>query len=155
MTQTLKTLSALALVMAAVSATALVSAGTASANDGIKAEPIRNFAPGAFPGHGPVVPPRQFFPSHGNSGGHLISCVLGRGCTVTGGDHDGRDGDHDRDRDYGRDRWHDHAHFWNWRYPVLAPYYETTGCAYEYKFRSVYTPGFGFKRELVKVCEEI
>ena len=154
MTTTLKTLSVLALVMATLSAATLVTASNASANDGVKAEPIRNLAPGAFPGHGPVVPPRQYFPSHGNSGGgHLISCVLGRGCTITEGGY--HDPGHDGDRDYGRDRWHDHEHFWNWRFPVVAPYYDTTSCTYEYKFRSIYLPGFGLKRELVKVCEEI
>jgi hypothetical protein len=147
MTSTLNTLSALALVMAALSATTLVTAGSASAN---------GFGPGLFGGgHGPVIPPRESMPSGDNGGGHLISCGIGRGCTITGEPSRDHDGDRDHDRDYGRDRWHFHGGYFGWRYPVVAPVYDTTSCVYEYKFRTIFVPGFGLKRDFVKVCGEI
>jgi hypothetical protein len=111
---TLKTLSALALAMAALSATTFVTAGVTPANAAPKI---------TWGGE----PPRY---------------------------HDS-DRDYDRDHDYGRDRWHFHGSYWNWRYPVFAPVYEAPSCAYEYKFRTIFVPGFGLKREFVKVCEGI
>jgi hypothetical protein len=114
MTTTLKTLSALALAMVALSATTFVAASVTPAN----ATPKITWG---------GEPPRY---------------------------HDS-DRDYDRDRDhdhdYGRDRWHFHGSYWNWRLPV----YDTTACVYEYKFRTVFLPGFGLKREFVKVCEGI
>jgi hypothetical protein len=110
---TLKTLSALALAMAALSTTTFVTASVTPANA----------AKITWGGE----PPRY---------------------------HDS-DHDYDRDRDYGRDRWHFHGGYFGWRYPVVAPVYEASSCVYEYKFRTIFVPGFGLKREFVKVCGEI
>jgi hypothetical protein len=162
-------LSALALAAAAFTTT-LFASGAASAN----------FWHG-FPGHGPVItkglgpviPPRE-----GEGGGHLVSCRIGTGCTVTGPerDHD-RDHDHDygydrdHDRDYGYNRYHDwgyhhdygyygwrYWYYWRprWSYPVVyssySPSYTAQPCSYEYKWASVYQPGYGLKRVVVTAC---
>ena len=111
---TLKTLSALALAMAALSTTTFVTASVTPAN----ATPKITWG---------GEPPRY---------------------------HDS-DHDYDRDRDYGRDRWHFHRSYWGYRFPVVAPIYQTSSCVYEYKFRTIFVPGFGLKREFVKVCGEI
>src|SRR5215472_1407176 len=121
------------------------------------------------PGRG--VPPHESEPGKG-SGGEVVSCHPGTGCTITGGDHD-----HDHDHDYGRDRDRDHDHDWDrdhyhyrdfyrwyhdWSYwyprwnwtlpPVYTSYYPTPveSCSYEYKWASVYQPGFGLRRVVVR-----
>jgi hypothetical protein len=113
MTTTLKTLSALALAVAALSATTLMTAGVTSANAAPKI---------TFGGD----PPRYHDP----------------------------DRDYDRDHDYDRDRWHEHGRYWGWGFPFYAPVYES-GCVYEYKLRTIYVPGVGLERTVVKVCAGI
>jgi hypothetical protein len=55
-------------------------------------------------GNGGAVPHK----GEGGSGGEVVSCRIGTGCTVTGGDRD-RDHDRDHDHDYDRDH-HDYDH---------------------------------------------
>src|SRR5207302_7614438 len=127
------------------------------------------------PGPGHFPPPHESEPGKG-SGGEVVSCSPVTGCKITGGDHDrdhdyGRDHDHDHDwyRDHDRDhyrdwyRWYhrDWSYYgyprWNWTLPpVYTSYYPTPveTCAYEYKWSSVYEPGFGLRRVVVKSCGE-
>jgi hypothetical protein len=134
MITTLKKLSALALATAALSAATFATSSIASAN-----------------------------PAHGsNPPGQVISCHPGSGCTLTPSqppfdrDHD-RDHDdyRDHDRDHDRDHWRwSHYEHRGWNFPVTAVSgYAPESCVYEYKFRTIYVPGVGLERTLVKVCE--
>jgi hypothetical protein len=96
-------------------------------------------------------------------------------------DHDyGYGYDRDHDRDYGYDRGHDNRYFhgygyygwryWSywrprtyWSYPTVYSYnypsyssYPTYSsyqpCSYDYKWASVYQPGYGLKRVVVSTC---
>jgi hypothetical protein len=124
MITTLKTLSALALATAALSAATLATSSIASAN-----------------------PP-----------GQVISCHPGSGCTLTPSqppfDRD-HDRDHDDYRDHDRDHWRwSHYEHRGWDFPVTSVSgYAPDSCVYEYKFRTIYVPGVGLERSLVKVCE--
>jgi hypothetical protein len=147
--------------------------GTIGPISGINHNPpqVRPWRPG--PGHFP--PPHESEPTKG-SGGVVISCSPVTGCTKTpGGDRD-RDHDWDRDHDHGWDRDHDHYgyrdfyrwyHNWNYGYwyprynwtlpPVYTSYYPTYSapvetCSYEYKWSSIYQPGYGLRRVVVKTC---
>jgi hypothetical protein len=113
-------------------------------------------------GKGCVTPGSQ--PPTKPSGGVVVSCHPGTGCTTTPSnpDHD-HDYDHDHGYGYGYgygyghdyDRWHRHFGFWRWNFPVvyapevIAP---VEACTYEYKWASVYVPGYGLKRVVVKAC---
>jgi hypothetical protein len=102
----------------------------------------------------------------GSSGGSVVSCHPGTGCTVTGGDRDhdhdhdhdsDRDHDHDYDRDHDHDRWFKHWGYWypRWSLPPVYTDYVVSpveSCTYEYKWESTYVPGFGLRRAMVKVC---
>jgi hypothetical protein len=86
----------------------------------------------------------------------VISCHPGTGCTLTPpqppADHD-HDYDHDRDHDQG------HWSHWDrrgWDFPVIeVTGYAPDSCVYAYRFRTIYVPGFGLERAIVKVCEAI
>jgi hypothetical protein len=94
----IKTLPALAIASATLTAATIGSSTVASAERGEARHMYTGFTgtPGINPrpvlGHGPVLP-----------SGELISCRIGTGCTVTKGDrdrdHDGYDHDHERDHD--------------------------------------------------------
>jgi len=157
MTTTLKTLSALAIATATLTATTLATTGMASAKIAFGHGPV---IAGGFKGF--PVNARPFPPASG-SGGHLISCVLGRGCTITppvNPPHTppvtwGPPGY--RDPGFGRDGWHDHWRRFGFRFGFPTYYSGGYGpaCDYEYKLRTVYLPGFGLERKLVKVCKVI
>jgi hypothetical protein len=108
--------------------------------------------------------------------GQVISCHPGTGCTLmpprppVDHDHDhdydrDRDHDYDHDRDYdhdhdhGYDHDHDHWSHWyrrGWDFPVVnVTGYAPDSCIYAYKFRTIYVPGVGLERAIVKVCEPI
>jgi hypothetical protein len=123
-------------------------------------EPSRPSQPGqvisCHPGTGCTITPTQppaGSPPASNPPGQVISCHPGTGCTLT----PPADQDHDHDHDYDRD--HDHWHWshWDrrgWDFPVIAVSgYAPDSCVYVYKFRTVYVPGFGLERVVVKVCE--
>jgi len=47
------------------------------------------------------------------------------------------------------------AGYRDWRFPVVYSGGYAPGCVYEYKWRTIYVPGFGLERAIVKVCEAI
>jgi hypothetical protein len=215
MNTTKKTLSALALAAATLSA-ALVTSSIASANSGnvhglqpvqianpggnvhgpnlggnvhgvIGAPPanvkvsglngIRGLTPGVqsvLGGNLHVQPGPAGAPEAPQQPGQVISCHPGTGCTLTpprppvdrDRDHDydrdrNHDYDYDHDRDYDHDHDHDHWHWsqWyrrGWDFPAVnVTGYAPDSCIYAYKFRTIYVPGVGLERAIVKVCEPI
>jgi len=96
--------------------------------------------------------------SNKGSGGTVVSCHPGSGCTTkpsSGHDHDGYGRDHDHDgHGYGR-YWWGYRSYATW-YPIwpviyTAPEY-VDGCAFEHKLRVRFIPGIGFRRVKVKYC---
>ena len=96
-----------------------------------------------------------------------ILCATGPGCSipppsgtttpVTWGGQPPVDHDHDHDHDHD-DR--DHRHWSHWDRGLDFPVVDVTGyapdsCIYAYKFRTIYVPGVGLERAVVKVCEAI
>ena len=122
-------------------------------------EPNRPGQPGqvisCHPGTGCTLTPAQ--PPAGSSQGtgspgQVISCHPGTGCTLTP-TQPPSDQDHDYDHDH--DHWHSsHGERRGWDFPVLEVNgYAPESCVYGYKFRTIYVPGFGLERVVVKVCE--
>ena len=56
---------------------------------------------------------------------------------------------------YGPDRWHWHVGYRNWSSPVVYSDGYGTCAYYGHMWRTVYVPGFGLERAIVKVCEVI
>jgi hypothetical protein len=155
MTTTLKTLSALAIATATLTATTLATTGMASAKLAFGHGPVIAGGFKGFPANGrPFLPPHHVYPP-ASSGGHLISCGLGRGCTITPPiTPPGL-----RDPGFGRDGWHDHWRRFGFGFRFGYPNFYSGGygpaCDYEYKLRTVYVPGFGLERKLFRVCKAI
>jgi hypothetical protein len=154
MTTTRKTLTSLALATAALTATTLVTTGIASAHSsaiqqllhsGALHQAHLNLGIG-HGGIGPVLPP-WLKPS----GPPRITCGLPCEGKPIWGEHPPIY----HDPGYGRDRWHWHFGYRNWRFPNFYSGGYAPGCAYEYKWRTIYVPGFGLERAIVKVCEAI
>jgi hypothetical protein len=104
------------------------------------------------PGTGCTLTPGQ--PPAGspapNPPGQVISCHPGTGCTLTP-TQPAADHDHDYDHDHGR--W-SHRDRRGWDFPVIeVTGYAPDSCVYAYRFRTIYLPGFGLERVIVKVCE--
>jgi hypothetical protein len=176
MTTTLKTLTSLALATAALTATTLATTGIASARNAATQQLLHSGAlhqahlnlgighggigpvlppwlkptgPNLGLGHGPVIPPGGF----GQSGPPKITCGLPcEGKPIWGGHPPIY---HGPDQGYGHDRWHWHFGYRNWRFPNFYSGGYAPGCSYEYKWRTIYVPGFGLERAIVKVCEAI
>ena len=124
-------------------------------------EPNRPGQPGqvisCHPGTGCTLTPAQppaGSPPASNPPGQVISCHPGTGCTLTPGQPPA-DQDHGHDYDHDHDHWHwSHRDRRGWDFPLIAVSgYAPDSCVYEYKFRTVYVPGFGLERVVVKVCE--
>ena len=118
------TLAALAVAAAALTATTMLVSGDASANFlGLRpARIMGGFFGHHLLGHGPVVVRPTRGWGHGFGGNHGW------------GHHRERVRQHD---------WH------QWRLPAI---YGFGGCSLEHKWRTVYVPGVGLERYIVKVC---